>query len=97
MTRLKMSSEPEDLETAWMHVSFDFKFLRSTFELDDVDEKKLLLGLGRAIAYLLLPDEEYPNTKVFVRNLDLNETDFLSDEDIIRALNEFGREDGEEP
>lgn len=90
-----MSSEPE---TEWMNVSFDFKFLRLTgLDLDDVDRVQLLSGLGKAIAYLLLPEDSYDSVRIFVKNLELKETQFLTDDVINKAIDRFFDEEGEEP
>lgn len=86
-----------DPETEWMNVSFDFKFIRTTADLSDVDRVALLSGLGKAIAYLLLPEEDYDNAKIFVKNLQLSRTQFLTDEMIDNAMEQFMREEGEEP
>ena len=93
-----MSSEETGSETAWMNVSFDFKFLRvDDPELPDYDYRQVLRGMGRAIAYLLYADRldngDVPEVGILVRNLQLSEIPFISDEDIQALIDSFGDED----
>lgn len=75
----------------WVNVSFDFHFDEVQFDLDEVDMRALLQGLGRAVAYLLTTQEEMDRigrdkVGVYVRNLRLHAVDFLTDDDINRWL-----------
>ncbi len=86
----------EGNDTEWMHLAFDFKFLDAWVNWDEVDKKKLLLGMGKAAAYLLLSgdldDENLNNVGVFVRNLALHETDFITDEMLSEVIAEFEKD-----
>lgn len=93
-----MSSEETGKETAWMNVSFDFKFLRvDDTELPDYDYRQVLRGMGRAIAYLLYADRldsgDVPEVGILVRNLSLSETPFISDEEIQSLLDSFNTDE----
>lgn len=80
-------SEPE---SGWFSCSFDFKFVNADLDLHKVDTKKLIQGLGRALAYLLLSEdltnEEMDRVKILVAKLVLMPSDFLSDDQINRAI-----------
>jgi hypothetical protein len=93
-----MSSEDTGSETNWMNVSFDFKFLRvDDPELPDYDYRSVLRGMGRAIAYLLYADKldtgDVPEVGILVRNLQLAEIPFVSDEEIQAMLDSFNTDE----
>lgn len=91
-------SDDTGKETAWMNVSFDFKFLRvDDTELPDYDYRTVLRGMGRAIAYLLYADRldsgDVPEVGILVRNLNLTETPFISDEEIQSLMDSFNTDE----
>lgn len=86
-----------DHETEWVNLSLDFKFLRAELDLDEIDQVKLLSGLGKAVAYLLLSEEEWGTARIFVKGLKLTPTEFITDDMIGKALDQFLEDDGEEP
>jgi hypothetical protein len=85
-----MSEDPP--ETGWFQIEFEFKFTNAEFALDDMDLKTVLTGLGRAVAFLTLPEGLDGKVGVFVRSLLVKEVPFLSDWKIDQAISEFERE-----
>lgn len=85
-------------ETKWFRVQFDFAIPNYDVDLDDLDRKKFLTGLGRATSILLMDpdmtDDERSRMKILVKELMVNQTDFITDDKIQLALEEFKRDMG---
>jgi hypothetical protein len=76
----------------WYNISFDYKIGALDMDWEDVDKRKLLLGLGRAVAYLTLDPEMEENMRmslgILVKDLEIYETEFLDDVDIQNFFND---------
>lgn len=84
-------------ESEWYNLSFNFKVVGHELDMSEQPSSGLLRGLAQAVAYLLLPVEDYRGIQVYASGLKVSEGTPFTDELLDSAMSEFEKDEKSDP
>jgi hypothetical protein len=86
-----------EIESEWYNISFNFKVVGTELDMSEQPSTGLLRGLAQAVAYLLLPVEDYSGIQVYASGLSVTDGTPFTDAFLDSALSQWEKDDKSNP